>query len=491
MFQFQYQTQKPLTTAHLAQTMTLLGMTSAELSQKVEAELANNPALELIEERRCPTCHKILLHPGPCLVCSSPKSSDVEEPIVFISSQDDHYSSHSIRNDHYSGEELPDDNIAPEENLPTYVLRQIASELNPEDHLIVAHILTSLDDDGLLTTTPFDISRYHHVPVSEVNSLIQLIQKSDPIGVGSTSPEEALLVQLNILRENGNAVPPQAERAIREGLSLLSRHQYSELAKDLEISKSGVEEIALFISNNLNPFPGRAHWGDSRQKSNDTPSVYHKPDIIVNQMPSENDGQLMVEILLPIRGTLQVNPLFRQTLKAAPEETAENWKKDLESASLFIKCIQQRNNTMQKLMAYIVKFQRSFILKGEKHLLPITRAEVSIKLGVHESTISRAVAGKCLQLPTGQIIPLSRFFDRSLHIRAQLKDIIESESSSYTDTQLASILTQKGINIARRTVAKYRAMEGILPAHMRKNLKNSKKPKWSTYSLSSQEFLTH
>jgi RNA polymerase sigma-54 factor len=490
MFQYQYQGLKPLTTAHLAQTMTLLGMTADELIQKVESELANNPALELIEERRCPTCHKILLHQGPCPVCSSPKGSDSEEPIVFISSQDEYFSTRSLRADNYSGEDLPDDNIAPEETLPTYVLRQIASELKPEDHLIVAHILTSLNDDGLLETTPLEISRYHHVSLAKVNSLILLIQKSDPIGVGSTSPEEALIVQLKILRENRNGVPPLAERAVREGLSLLSRHQYAELAKCLNISKSDVEEIAIFISKNLNPFPGRAHWGNRHQNNNDAPRVYHKPDIIVNQMNSEIDSQLVVEILLPIRGTLQINPLFRQTLKIAPDETAEKWKKDLESASLFIKCIQQRNNTMQKLMAFIVKYQRSFILKGEKHLLPITRVKVSEELGVHESTISRAVSGKCLQLPTGQIIPLSRFFDRSLHIRAQLKDIIDSEGSSYTDTQLASILTQKGINIARRTVAKYRAMEGILPAHQRKNLKKSKKPKWSTYSLSKQEIQT-
>jgi RNA polymerase sigma-54 factor len=138
-------------------------------------------------------------------------------------------------------------------------------------------------------------------------------------------------------------------------------------------------------------------------------------------------------------------------------------------------------------MKFIATFQRPFIMKGEMYLKPITRAEIADELGLHESTISRAVSGKSLQLPSGKIIPLSKFFDRSLPIRVQLKDIINSEDRPYTDSQLAKILTEKGYKIARRTVAKYRAMEGVLPAHMRKNLKKTKNTKWSTYSLSNQE----
>jgi RNA polymerase sigma-54 factor len=296
-----------------------------------------------------------------------------------------------------------------------------------------------------------------------------------------------MLMQLNVLGEYKNPVPRYAEVAIEKGLHLLSRHQYADLAKLLEITISEAENIAHYISTNLNPYPARAHWGDAKDKNINDPQSYQKPDIIIKQLNTNGFSSLVVEILLPLRGTLQINSLFQQTLKKITNESAEKWKKDLESANLFIKCIQQRNNTMQRLMKYIAKTQRSFILKGEKYLKPVTRAEVADKLELHESTISRAVAGKSAQLPSGKIIPLSMFFDRSLPIRAQLKDIIDSEDRPYTDSQLAVLLSKKGYKIARRTVAKYRAMEGILPAHMRKNLKKTKHRKWSTYSLSKQE----
>jgi len=487
MFQHQFQSQKQIITAHLAQTMTLLGMTSAELSQKIESELAKNPALEIVEEHRCPTCRRTLLNPGPCIFCSSPKNNNIDEPIVFVSSNDDYIRPKASTSNQYSIDDLPDDSVAPADDLPTHVLKQIASELQISERPLAAHVLTSLDDDGLLTVPPFEISRYHHVPVSHVERVIQLVQKADPVGVGSETPEEALLIQLKILREYKKNVPPMAEAAIQKGLTHLSRHQYDDLAKILDISIPEVEEIAQFISTNLNPYPGRAHWGDSRHKNDNDPQVYQKPDIIVKELNNNGSTSLVVEILMPMRGTLQVNSLFRQSLKQVAEDAADKLKKDLESANLFIKCIQQRNNTVQRLMKFIATFQRPFIVKGEMFLKPITRAEIADELGLHESTISRAVSGKSLQLPSGKIIPLSKFFDRSLPIRVQLKDIINSEDRPYTDSQLAKILTEKGYKIARRTVAKYRAMEGVLPAHMRKNLKKTKNTKWSTYSLSNQE----
>jgi len=474
MFQYQNQSIKPLTTAHLAQTMTLLGMTSAELKQKIESELAKNPALELINDLRCPSCKRLLRDPGPCPVCSRPKMKTEDEPIVFISSPSDHITSTKSQNNGYLIDDLPDDNIAPEIDLPTYVFEQIAPELNIEDRPIIAQILTSLDDDGFRSITPIEISQYHHVPIDKVEKLIQLIQKADPIGVGSATPKDAMLVQLQVLDERNIYIPSHTESAIQEGLSLLCRYQYGDLAKKLKISKSEIEEISEFIGKNLNPFPGRAHWGDVRHSQNSNPNVYHKPDIIINQLNQNGDDSLVVEILLPLRGTLRINALFRKSTLNAPEETAEKWKKDLEGASLLIKCIQQRNHTMRRLMKYLATYQKKYILKGEQHLHPTTRAEIAKQLGVHESTISRAVSGKCLQLPSGRIVPLSQFFDRSLHIRAKLKEIIQNETQIHTDSQLVTILAEQNINIARRTVAKYRAMEGILPAHLRKNLRRPK-----------------
>lgn len=470
MYQYQVQATKPLTTAHLAQTMTLLGMTSEELTQKIEAELAKNPALEIIEERRCPTCKRALVDPGPCPLCSRPKNQASDEPIVFVSSYNEYYPASPPTKTDFTYEDLPDDNIAPEVDLPAYILKQISTELAVDDRLIAAHILTSLDEDGLLRVPLIEISRYHHVPIRRIEAIIQLIQRADPIGVGSSTPEEALLVQIRTLKEYGKTVPELAERAIREGMSLLSRHQYDDLAKRLHIPVLEARSLARFISSNLNPYPGRSHWGDVRQRAPELPHVYHSPDIIINQLNAKPDSPLIVEILMPLRGTLNINPLFRQTTKDISDESLEKWKKDLENANLLIKCIQQRNNTMQRLMTYLAIFQRKFILKGDHFLRPITRAEVSKILDVHESTISRAVSGKCVQLPSGRIVPISLLFDRSLSIRAHLKDVIKAETQPYTDAQLVSILAHKGYKIARRTVAKYRTMEGILPAHLRKNI---------------------
>src|SRR5665648_360184 len=124
---------------------------------------------------------------------------------------------------------------------------------------------------------------------------------------------------------------------------------------------------------------------------------------------------------------------------------------------------------MQRLMQRLVVIQRPYLTKGEKYLKPITRASLAIELGVHESTISRAVSGKSVELPNRKIVPLNGFFDRSLSARTILREIVSSETKPLSDSQIQTKLDERGIQVARRTVAKYRAMEGILPAHLRQS----------------------
>lgn len=462
MFQLQNQSQRHLTTAHLAQTMTLLSLTAEELHQKIESELASNPALEMIEERRCPNCGRLLQNQEPCPVCSRPKALLSNDPIVFVSPREDFISGGAIPED-----DMPEDNIgAATEDLPTYVLRQIAPELDPPDRALAAYLLTHLDEDGLLTIPLIEVAQYHHVLPSRVENIKRLIQRAEPIGVGSATPQEAMLVQLEVLAET-NHVPPLAEEAIRSGIHMLSRHQYSDLAHLLKTNLKTVQEIALFIGNNLNPFPARSHWGDSREQGKSNDQVYHRPDIVINHLNEDTAGPLVVEIIMPISGTLRINPMFRQAIKEVTTEKVDDWKSDLERASLFVKCLQQRNHTMERLMSRIASLQKEFILHGEGDLKPITRAQLAKELEVHESTISRAVSNKAIQLPNGRIVPFAKFFDRSLHIRTALHGIISNESHPLSDTDLAELLDKKGYHVARRTVAKYRAMEGILPAHLR------------------------
>ena len=454
---------RPLTTAHLAQTMTLLTLTADELRQQIDSELAANPALELIEERRCPTCHRALTEPGKCPVCSLPSNLNSDEPVVFLSPREEF-----IPKKDYIDTEIDDEPFTPaSEELPTYVLRQIAPDLQPEERGLAAFLLTHLDEDGLLTTTLLEFARYTHFPISTVEKVQKTIQMADPVGVGSTSTSEALLIQLQVLREVGD-VPELAEELIRDGMGNLSHHQYSELAHQYGVPVKKITTAAKFIAENLNPFPARSHWGDTRQPGSQTTQVYHQPDILISYLNDDPRQPLVVEIIMPLSGTLQVNPMFKQAIRQADEEVKPELKHDLEKATLFVKCLQQRHHTMERLLTRVAGLQRDYIMKGEKYLKPVTRAQLSRELEVHESTISRAVANKAVQLPNRKIVPFSSFFDRSLNIRTVLKEIIEKEPKPYSDSDLVDLLNEKGFDVARRTVAKYRAIEGILPAHLRK-----------------------
>lgn len=467
MFQLHYPALRPLTTAHLAQTMSLLSLTAAELRQQIDSELAANPALELVEERRCPTCHRLLPGHSVCPVCSLPKPDQEGEPIVFVSSRELYYGAGGAGED-----DMPEDRFSSAgEDLPVYVFRQIAPDIAQEDRKLAAHLLANLDEDGLLTITLMEAARYLHLPLSKVEKVQHTIMRADPIGVGATSTEEALLIQLEVLAEI-HPVPALAEKIIRHGMSLLSRRQYGELARQLKASLQKVQEAARFISENLNPFPARSSWGEVRQAQPDSARVYYQPDMIITltgerKSREGKDPQLVVEIIMPLWGTLRVNPLYRQAMHESTPDQKDALREDLDRASLFVKCLQQRNHTIQRLMQRIVAEQREFILKGEKYLKPITRAVLAQQLEVHESTISRAVANKAVQMPNGRIIPLSNFFDRSLNVRTILREMIDQEPRPFSDAELAEMLAERGINVARRTVAKYRAMEGILPANLR------------------------
>jgi RNA polymerase sigma-54 factor len=465
MFQIPFHTLKPLTTAHLAQTMALLSLPSGELQQQIEAELAANPALEMADEHRCPTCRRLLQSgQGICPVCSRPTQSVEDTPIVFISSREVTSGFSEPRDDEGEKDE---DGSSVGEDLTTYVFRQIAPDINPDDRRMAAYLLTHLNEDGLLTIPLAEIAGYFHVPMKRVETIQRIIQRADPLGVGSISPNEAMLVQLDILNET-NPVPVLARQILLNGMDLLSRRQFVELARRLRAPVDQVREAAHFVSENLNPFPGRSYWGDVRQPSSSSTQVYYKPDIIVSQLAENLGSGLVVEILFPVWGTLRVNPLYRQVIQQADDEQKQAMREDMDRATLFVKCLQQRNHTMQRLLQRLVTVQKTFILKGEKHLRPLTRASLSKELGVHESTISRAVANKAVQLPNGRIIPLADFFDRSLSARIALKELISSEPRPLSDSELVHLMAERGFSVARRTVAKYRAMEGILPAGLRR-----------------------
>lgn len=455
------------TSAHLAQTMTILGMSSDELREKIESELAKNPFLEVVDDRICPICKRRLPENGKCPICSQPQSGHEKENIIFISPREDFVSaSYSSAVEPYHDE--PDYDSAQTEDLATYVLKQIGPDLDDDEKLIAAYLLNSLDDDGFITTSVFEVAHYYHVLPSTVEEVIDLIQHADPLGVGSRDLKEALLVQLKHISEL-MSVPAKTEELIRESFDDLKHGKYREIAKRHKITVRQVQTIEKFIGDNLNPFPARAHWGDTLAgKSNqDYSSVYHEPDILIYYLNENPRNPLVVEIVMPISGYLRVNQFYKKELKNAPSDRVEEWKNDLDKANLLVKSFYQRNNTISDLMTILIDKQEDYIRNGEEHVQPLTRAQIAAEMGVHESTISRAVSNKTVMLPNRKVVALSSFFDRSLNVRTVLKELIQNETKPLSDAKLVTLLNERGFNVARRTVAKYRLMEGIGSAHQR------------------------
>jgi RNA polymerase sigma-54 factor len=461
LIQRQSPTIRPLTTAHLAQTMSLLELNFDELRQKIDQELNGNPALEFVEESVCPTCHHRVNGSHHCPVCSHPNLEFPDQPIIFISSRTDFAEPHHPSID---GDTINIEWLSATDDLPTHVLQQISPELQQQDRALAAHILTSINDDGLLETPLVEIAQYQHVSLARVRQVLSLIQHAEPLGVGSTTPQEALLVQLEVLSETQH-IPQLAFSLIQEEMNLLSRKALLEISRKYKIPIDEVETTCHFISENLNPYPGRTNWNG--KNSLDHNPTYTQPDILVSRLSESPDSPLVVEILSPYAGNLRINPMFREALHLAPLEKTSEWQNSLESANLLVKCLQQRNQALVRLMKKLVVLQRDFLLEGDSWIKPITRAKLADELEVHESTISRAVSGKSLQLPNKKIIPLSKLFDRSLHIRSALRGFIENETTPLSDNQLVELLEKQGYVVARRTVAKYRSIEGILAARFR------------------------
>jgi RNA polymerase sigma-54 factor len=163
-------------------------------------------------------------------------------------------------------------------------------------------------------------------------------------------------------------------------MDLLSHRQYGELGRMLGISTAEAKNIARFIGENLNPFPARAHWGDIHQAAGPAQDVYHFPDVVITQLNDDSHSSLVVEIVSPLAGNLRINPLFKEALNQAPETKTEQWQADLEKASLLVKCLQQRNHTLVRLMQRMAILKRAFILQGDAPLEPLTRASIAVEL---------------------------------------------------------------------------------------------------------------
>ena len=454
--QVQSTSQRQMPAAHLTRTMQLLEKTCTDLDSELESEINENPALEMMDEFRCPDCKRVITS-VPCQSCVN--RHDGNGPIVYLAPRNSTDYRTADTDEYYS----PDNYLRTPESLAEHVLKQVAPSLGANERGIAEYILARLDEHGFLLEHPVEIAAYLNARLRTVEHVLDLLKRSDPIGVGSENVTECLLTQLEMLEKEGKG-HPLAHLMLTEYWSLLGRRDFATIARKRHVSVETVKAAAQFIKRNLSPYPSQAHWSNSEPTS----GRYFRPDVEVLRNPHSADGPLVVQVFTAARGWLRVNPAVREMVKQIEEpEAKDEWGSYLERAALFVKCMRQRDNAMRRIVKLIVKRQPGFILGGDSDLIPMTRAELAEELDLHESTISRAVAAKTICLPSGRIIPLAQFFDRSLAARAAVRTIIAHEDSAMTDEQIAGKLVDYGYKVARRTVAKYRSMLGILPANLR------------------------
>jgi RNA polymerase sigma-54 factor len=436
--------------------MSMLELSRAELNEWLNSSLASNPALEVVEPQTCPSCHRPMYQPGLCPVCHPQK----DEPIVFLSSPP------VRRSDMEDTDNLPE--VAQPETLADHLMSQIGPELSAEERVIAQYLLARLDDNGLMPEPPIESARFLHTSPVLVEKVLKAIQRCDPPGVGALSTVEALLIQIDMLAESGS-VPAGVREIVAGHLEELAHGEFANIAKSLHLHRDAVEAAAHFIKVNLTPYPGRAYFGSGSTRSSADPDLYREAEMTFRTQPNNPSGPLIVEVYAPLAGCVRVNPEFRQMVRTLTGAEREKWNEKVEEALLIDKCLRQSQNTLMRLASSLAQEQRAFILGTDRELRPLTRAELARRLEVHESTVSRAVSNKRAALPNGRIVPISRFFDRSLSVRDMVRSIVSDESKALSDMEIVSLLDKQGVHIARRTVAKYRAMEGILPMSLRRS----------------------
>ncbi len=453
-------------TPQLVMTNELLNMSSVELEQAAAEKVEENPALEMIEHERCPLCGTPLRGKKHCPYCRNrrtPSNNGSEH-------EGWNYQDYTT----YRWDEEGTDPIARIPDGPSlgeYLMWQISPLLSPDDLSMAQYLIDSLDGHGLLSAAiAQEVATRFNAPLEHVEAIIGKIHELEPWGIGARSPQEALLIQLEHLRAEGKH-HPLAQAIISRWESFL-KTPASALAKELGVTEEEVLDAYEFIRKNLTPYPAHAYWslGQTQPRPD---AVYVRPDIAIHRRPPPAEG-FEVEVLAAHAFTLRIDPTYSRLAQElehqkspSSEEARQQLKEYIARGKLFIRCVNQRWQTLQQIGDWLINYQREFLEHGERALKPITRAELAVLIGVHESTVSRAVANKYVLLPDKRVIPMSDFFDDSLAVKEILKDIIRDEARPLSDQQLADELKKRGYPIARRTVAKYRQEMNILPARLR------------------------
>ena len=455
----------------------ILQLSSMELQDAINQELEENPALDLDEVQVCPLCGNPLTG-RICLTCfgtgklSGAQQYQDTEPLEGTS---------LMQRDDDDEEFDPIVRAEAEQTLAEYLSWNVRVQVPQRLHHVAEYLIGNLNDNGYLEGTVEDAAAATKVSVSDVEEVLRAIQSIEPWGLGARDTRECLIIQMDHLAESGEAVPAHARAIVSGHFRELGEHKFGDIAQALRITREDVQAAWDYIKDNLNPFPAHAFTAGPDGTSIGGRQVALRPDVIILK---NEQGDFDVEVIESRRFSLRVNPVYRQLVgqlqaaraagNAAPQmddKERQHIREYVTRAKFFIDNINQRRQTMARITEVIVECQRDFLEKGVQSLRPLTRAEVGERIGMHESTVSRATAGKFVLLPAGQVIPFSMFFTASLGTKDVIKNIIEVEDRThpYSDQEIVEKLrNDNGIILARRTVAKYREELKILPARLRR-----------------------
>jgi RNA polymerase sigma-54 factor len=456
----------------LIEANAVLMLSSQELQSLIDAELSANPALEVEDRYDCPNCGRPFdgPHCPHCLgqqtaeATTSPMSEDVADPLG-------HTQLGAVPDD-----ERPDPLtfVATGADLREQLLADVRPHLGLIDAAIAEWLIASLDERGYLAASLDEIAADLHMHPERVERVLKVVQECAPVGVAARDLRECLLLQIDNLERGGSTVPALVRRLVTDHLDLLGGHKCSAVAGMLGLPAAEVEAARDFIRQYLTPFPFQRQEAQSWNSPSE--ASYIAPDLIITC----REGEFVVEVVEPRQAHLRLNELY-SALAVTPgqhqsqqDTISEGERQHVREFALrgkhFLANLRQRRELLYKIATCVVKMQEGFLREGLRELRPLTRATVALEVGVHESTVSRATANKYVLLPNRRVIPFSDFFTPSLSVKEMIREIIVQERASgkrLTDKAIGDRLMRQGVQVARRTVAKYRAELGILSSAVR------------------------
>ena len=463
--------QKLILTPSLQQAIKLLPMSTLELSDLLNQEMVENPMLEEVPTED--------LQPADTAAAPEKAEPDVQsnKPETW-DDQDYEYFFGEYLEDSYRPraqqeiKELPpiENTLSTSSSLADHLMWQLSMQTNdPLLRDIGSAVVGNLDDDGYLVASFDELAAMGPWNLADVERALRLIQSFDPVGVAARDLQECLQIQIRHLGLEGT--PP--DRIVTEHLRLLQNHQVPEIARKLSLTIDEMKEH-IEIIRNLDPKPGSRY--------NPNQSQYVIPDVYVLKVEDEYVAVLNEDGLPQMR----ISPVYRRLLdKSATDNTAETraYVKDkFKSALWLIKSVEQRQKTIQKVANSIINFQRDFLDHGIEHLRPLVLRDVANDISMHESTVSRVVTNKYMHTPQG-VFEMKYFFHSGINsafgesvssvtIKQRIRRIIENEDprKPLSDSKIVSILQREGLDLARRTIAKYREELKIPTSNQRKVL---------------------